>query len=106
METLKLTGETRTIDLTPTWAAIAPILIAALQDGTPKGQQMAREELIRMAALADERNVMAGKLATIREAGESCDSDIRGLASTRGMNSVPAIDRRDAFRTAVREALA
>jgi hypothetical protein len=44
----------RTIDLTPTWSAVLPIFIAALQDGTPEGQRAAKEELARMAALADQ----------------------------------------------------
>lgn len=42
-----------TIDLTPTWSAILPALIAALCDGTPTGQDMARRELANMAQAAD-----------------------------------------------------
>lgn len=47
-------AKVRTIDLTPTWTAVLPIFIAALQDGTPEGQKAAKEELARMAALADQ----------------------------------------------------
>lgn len=42
-----------TIDLTPTWAAVLPILLAAVEDGTAEGRKIAREELARMAGLAD-----------------------------------------------------
>jgi len=41
------------IDATPTWRAILPIIITGLQHGTPKGQQIAREELYRLAGIAD-----------------------------------------------------
>jgi len=43
----------RTIDLTPTWAAVLPLLIAGLENGTATGRKIAREELQRMAAMAD-----------------------------------------------------
>jgi hypothetical protein len=43
----------RTIDLTPTWSAILPALIATLRDGTPEGQDIARRELASMAQAAD-----------------------------------------------------
>ena len=42
-----------TIDCTPTWAAILPILLLALEQGTEAGKSAAREELTRMAAIAD-----------------------------------------------------
>jgi hypothetical protein len=42
-----------TIDMTPTWAAILPMLLAAYEDGTPKGRKIALEELQRMAAICD-----------------------------------------------------
>ena len=42
-----------TIDLTPTWRAIVPLLIEGLTNGTPEGNRIAREELHRMAGLAD-----------------------------------------------------
>lgn len=95
-----------TIDMTPTWAAVAPIFVACLEDGTETGRRSARLELNRMAGLADERNAFASTLASIREALDSCDTDLRALASTRGSNSVPAIERRDALRSAIRELLA
>lgn len=43
----------KTIDCTPTWTASVPLLLHILQNGTPKGQKMAEEEILRMAAAAD-----------------------------------------------------
>ena len=43
----------KTIDITPTWEAVLPLLLAAFEDGTPEGRRMAREELRRMASIAD-----------------------------------------------------
>lgn len=45
-----------TIDITPTWKAVLPIMTMALRDGTPKGQRLAVEELERMAECADRWN--------------------------------------------------
>ena len=42
-----------TIDMTPTWVAVLPIMLAALTDGSPEAQRIAKEELKRMAELAD-----------------------------------------------------
>lgn len=45
----------KTIDVTPTWASIMPLLITALQDGTPSGQDAATRELMRLAKMMDAR---------------------------------------------------
>lgn len=42
-----------TIDLTPTWSAILPVLLAVLEDGNEAGKTTARLELTRMAEIAD-----------------------------------------------------
>jgi hypothetical protein len=42
-----------TIDFTPKWRSILPMLLVTLRDGTPEGQRMATEELERMADAAD-----------------------------------------------------
>lgn len=42
-----------TIDLTPTWAAVLPVYLAAYADGNAKGRAAAIAELTRMAELAD-----------------------------------------------------
>jgi hypothetical protein len=42
------------VDLTPTWSAVLPILLTALEYGNQAGKASARIELTRMATLADE----------------------------------------------------
>jgi hypothetical protein len=42
-----------TIDLTPTWEAVLLILIETLETGSEVGKNIAKEELLRMARLAD-----------------------------------------------------
>lgn len=44
------------IDLAPTWRGLMPLLITALQEGTPQAQSSAREELFRLADHADRMN--------------------------------------------------
>lgn len=61
---LKLRGpadrdSVRHIDMTPTWAAIMPALIAALENGTGEGRTMARGELERLAREVDALNARA-----------------------------------------------
>lgn len=49
-------------DLTPTWSGVMPALIAAVEDGTAQGQQMARNELYRLAQTLDSVGVMLGSV--------------------------------------------
>lgn len=49
----------RVIDMTPTWAGLAPALFLALTNGTPEGQRIAREELTRALAALDAHNAAA-----------------------------------------------
>jgi hypothetical protein len=44
---------TRYIDMTPTWEGLLPYLLTILSDGSFEGQKIARDELTRMAKLAD-----------------------------------------------------
>lgn len=44
---------TDSIDIKATWKATAQVLIALLQDGTETGKQLAKEEILRMADVAD-----------------------------------------------------
>ena len=54
---LVITGDKpRTIDITPTWAALLPVFRAVLDNGTDEGKRMAWEELARMAEAADQWN--------------------------------------------------
>lgn len=64
--------EVKTIDMTPTWAAVSSIFIMALENGTETGKAAARTEIRRMAELADERNALAKELAR-RESAELSD---------------------------------
>lgn len=45
-----------TIDLTPTWVSLLPMLLASYTDGNDKGRAIALEELKRMATAADAYN--------------------------------------------------
>ena len=42
-----------TIDLTMTWEGALPLILAVLTDGNAEGRKFAREELTRMAQVAD-----------------------------------------------------
>jgi hypothetical protein len=55
-------GTPKTIDMTPTWASILPILLAAIQDGNSTGRGAAIEELYRMAQAADQWNIHVASL--------------------------------------------
>lgn len=57
--------ESFVIDATPTWASLAPAFVMALQNGTPEGQKIAREEMARGFAALDAHNAHA------REMGEA-----------------------------------
>jgi hypothetical protein len=46
-------SQSGSVDITPTWEATLPLLLAVITDGTPEGQAVAREELTRMARIAD-----------------------------------------------------
>ncbi len=41
------------IKLTPTWEAMTRLFIALLEDGDAEGRETARNELLRMARIAD-----------------------------------------------------
>lgn len=45
--------ESEVIDLTPTWEQIVPALILLIESGGNGGKKTAKEELLRMARLAD-----------------------------------------------------
>ena len=45
---------TQTIDITPTWEEVAPIMIEIIKNGsTPKSIRTAENEIINMARIAD-----------------------------------------------------
>lgn len=47
------TNETRTVDVTPTWRGVLPMLLLVVENGTGEGRRVAIEELERMADTAD-----------------------------------------------------
>jgi hypothetical protein len=49
------------IDATPTWAEILPTLLLILESGDAAGKKVAREELNRMAEIADKYVEREGK---------------------------------------------
>lgn len=48
--------KTEKIEIKINWQGVLPMLIALLENGTPEGRKTAREELLKMAKLADEAN--------------------------------------------------
>ena len=52
-----------TIDITPTWSALIPAICAVIEDGSPEGRKAAKEELMRLAQLADDYNAKNKKAA-------------------------------------------
>jgi hypothetical protein len=57
------------VDMTPSWSGIVGLYIMALEDGSPSAKQAAREELTRMARLADLYNDHAKAVAALRPGG-------------------------------------
>ena len=49
------------IDVTPTWSAVLPLLLAGMEHGTNEARDAAKIELRRMAAAADKWNAHARK---------------------------------------------
>ena len=66
-EWAKIQSEPVTVDMTPTWAAVLPILMAGLEYGDDEGRKAARSELVRMAGAADKFNAQAGTIEYLRE---------------------------------------
>lgn len=54
----------RTVDFTPTWTAILPMLLVGIKDGNETGRRIAMEELFRMAHAADMWNAANPHLPT------------------------------------------
>ena len=50
----KTTKELHTIDVTPTWRALIPVMIAVIENGTAEGRKLVISELYRMADIADQ----------------------------------------------------
>lgn len=50
-----------TIDFTPSWRAVLPAILLALDHGGDEGKRIAKEELARMAEAADAYNASVPK---------------------------------------------
>lgn len=46
----------KTINLTPTWEAVMPIIFEVLENGNDEGKREIREELLRLAKEMDKLN--------------------------------------------------
>lgn len=60
-------GETLSIEMK--WKQAARYILAALEDGTPKGKDLARAELMKMADVADFAVDLQRELAAVKGAG-------------------------------------
>lgn len=67
---------TTTIDLTPTWTGVLPILIAGIENGTAEGRKIAIDELSRMARAAD---AVKDSKAAIEQADKTADALFEAL---------------------------
>jgi len=60
----KETSEPRTIDITPTWSGLLPVLLMGMDDPdsvTREGRMIAKQELANMAKAADKWNAHCKK---------------------------------------------
>ncbi len=73
MDTSKTNSQT--IDVTPTWEACVPWLVAGLQDGNDKGVKASKENLLHMARVADKLLPLAKQAEIVY----SCLSEIGGM---------------------------
>ncbi len=63
------------------WAQVLPMLIAAIEDGTPTGVRMAKEHLAQMAAAADLAGMAMGVLMSAAGRGLDLGEDVQGVLS-------------------------
>lgn len=63
------------------WAQVLPMLIAAIEDGTPTGVRMAKDYLAQMAAAADLAGMAMGVLMRAADRGLDLEGDIQGVLS-------------------------
>ena len=87
------------IDLTPTWSGMLGTLRMLIENGDATGRKTAWAELVRMAALADERN----EFATILRGKETISETLGNLATAANetAHNVPAGTARDELDAAI-----
>lgn len=61
-------GRSEQVDLTPTWQSLMPILIVAIEIGTPQGQANARRSLLTLAGKVDAANVLHKRMCAALDA--------------------------------------
>jgi hypothetical protein len=85
-------AEVRKVDITPTWAAVLPVLLLGYEQGNATGRAIARDELGRMADLAD-RYVAAEKEsnAAAKAARERFESDLAAAPQPGDFPDVAAL---------------
>lgn len=59
----------RYIDMTPTWGALMPALLAVIENGAETGREAARAELHRLADMMDAQ-IEENRMAAVREQAE------------------------------------
>lgn len=88
----------RTVDCTPTWRGILPMLLLAYADGNANGRKIAFEELGRMADIADDA-VAASKAAKTANVEPDIASAVIGAAALPATRTLPnggvVLDARD-----------
>ncbi len=63
------------------WSQVLPILIAALEDGTPTGVRMAKDHLSQMAAAADLAGMAMDVLMRAADRGLDLEGDMQSAIS-------------------------
>ncbi len=69
------------------WAQVLPMLIAAIEDGTPTGVRMAKDYLAQMAAAADLAGMAMSAIMSAGSRGLDLDADIQAAISEAKHNS-------------------
>ncbi len=66
-KTLRRCEMTQAVNVTPTWSAVLPMLIMAIENGPSEGSYHAIQELRRMAEIADNWNEEAKKNSEVHD---------------------------------------
>jgi hypothetical protein len=85
--------QTGTLDITPTWHGIMPLLTEVALNGTsPEGRDTARAELTRLAKIADaSREVVDALSALVDQADVESPETARARAALEKMQAASAL---------------
>lgn len=78
-----MTDTTNTIPLVPSWIVAAQIYTAALEDGTPKGQQAGREGIADMGRKMDQ---LVSRITEMQDRVTAFQERFEALESFEGKN--------------------